>query len=109
MVFESLLMPINAVHLLLIVFTLIICFVYQCVVKNWSYFSKRNLKFIRGVPIIGGYELFFGDKPFAVAFSDICDQFPDEQLFGMYMFSKPTYIIRDPDLIKVNRNIQSKS
>lgn len=101
MVCQWILAPLNSIHLVLIVFTLVICLTYQCVLKNWWYFSKRNVKFVRGLPVIGNYELFFGDKPFATALSDMCNKFRGEQLFGIYMFSKPTYVVRDPELVKV--------
>lgn len=101
MAFQWIWASLNLVNLLLITFTLVICILYQFVLKDWWYFSNRNVKFVRGWPIIGSlHEFFFGDKSFATVVLNFYRKFNGEQLFGIYELNQPVFIIRDPELIK---------
>lgn len=101
MVFKWIWTSLNSVNLLLIAFTISICVLYQFVLKNWWYFSNRNVKFIRGWPIVGSlHEFFFGDKSFATVVLGFYRKYPDEQLIGIYEVTHPVYIIRDPEIVK---------
>lgn len=101
MMFQCFVNFFNVTNVLLIVFTVTILIVYNCVWKNWWYFSERNTKFIRGWPIVGTlHEFFFGNKSFADAVNSFYKQFPDEAFFGIYELTHPVFIIRDPDLVK---------
>lgn len=88
-------------NVLLAILTVAILIVYNCVLKNWWYFSNRNTKFIRGWPIIGTlHEFFFGNKSFADAVNSFYNKFPNQAFFGIYELTHPVFIIRDPDLVK---------
>lgn len=101
MVFQWIWNSLDQTNLLLIAFTIFFLFAYHFVLKNYWYFSKRNIKFIRGWPIIGSlHGFFFGDKSFADAVLGFYRRFPDESVIGIYEFTHPVFIIRDPDLIK---------
>lgn len=81
--------------------------VYVLVLKNWWYFSNRNVKFVRGWPIIGSlYKFIIGREAFAVTLSNFYKKFPNERFFGVYEITHPVYIIRDPELVK-QINVQS--
>lgn len=75
---------------------------YQYVWRNWSYFSDRNVKFVRGWPIFGStYSTVLGWESGATAYQAAYQAFPDEKFIGIYeMPGKPAYLIRDPDLVK---------
>lgn len=84
-----------------LLFTFTILIVYQCVWKNWWYFSDRNVKFIRGLPIVGSmYKFFFGLESIAESVAYLYGKYPNEPFIGMYELTLPVYIIRDPDLVK---------
>lgn len=91
----------NVSNVMLIIFTLITLCVYQCVLKNWWYFSNRKVKFVRGWPIVGSlYQFFFGQISFADAVDSLYRKFQHEHFFGIYELTHPIYVIRDPDLVK---------
>lgn len=83
-------------------FTIIFCIVYQCVLRTWFYFSSRNIKFVRGLPIIGSnYRTLIGLESAATAFQTCYEQYPKEKFIGLYgFFGKPSYLIIDPELVK---------
>lgn len=91
----------NLSNVILIIFTLIVLCVYQLVLKYWWYFSNRNVKFVRGWPIVGSlYKFFFGQISFAEAVDCLYRKFQHEHFFGIYELTHPIYVIRDPDLVK---------
>lgn len=83
-------------------FTLLFCFVYQFVLKTWWYFDQRNLKFVRGLPLLGcTYRSLFGLDNIATNIKAVYDTYPNERIIGVYNFGGSTsYLLRDPDLIK---------
>lgn len=87
---------------LLFMFTTLIAFVYHFVVRWWSYFNDKNVKYVRGVPFLGSaYKSVIGIEPAAVAYRRCYDQFPKEKFVGIYEFGgRPSYLVRNPDLIK---------
>lgn len=58
---------------------------------------------MRGLPIFGSmWPMLFGRASFADCFLHMYRRFPNERFFGMFeLFGKPTYVIRDPELIKL--------
>lgn len=88
--------------LLLVLLTALIAFVYQFIVRSWSYFNERNVKCVRGFPLLGSaFKSVVRVEPAAVSYRRLYDQFPKEKCIGIYEFGgNPSYLIRDPDLIK---------
>lgn len=85
-----------------LVFTLLFCFVYQCVLKTWWFFDKRNLKYVRGMPLIGStYRSTLVAESLAYDTKRLYDKFPNEHIIGVYnVFGMTNYMLRDPELIK---------
>lgn len=80
--------------------TILILF-YQLICKNWNYFKVRNVKFYRGLPLLGSlYTMFIGKESFPELVKNLYNRFSGERFFGLYEFTHPVYVIRDPDLIK---------
>lgn len=89
------------VHWILI-FTAIFAFVYQTSLKTWWYFEKRNIKFVRGIPLFGTlYRSKLSLESSATESKRVYDKFPNSCFIGIYdLVGTPSYMIRDPDLIK---------
>lgn len=87
---------------LLILSTILLAIIYQCVLRYWSYFSKQNIKFIRGIPFLGAhYRALLGWESTPDSFQKFYEQFPNEKIFGFYdIGGRPSYVVRDPQLIK---------
>lgn len=86
----------------LLLITLFLCFVYQYILKTWWYFERRNVKYERGIPILGStYRHLLGWECEADYVIRICKKFKNERFFGVYdLLGRPSYVIRDPELIK---------
>lgn len=85
-----------------VILTLLFGVVYHYVWRNWSFFSDRNVKYVRGWPILGStYRTLLGLESGAIAYQQCYEAFPNERFIGIYeTFNVPTYLIRDPDLVK---------
>lgn len=81
--------------------TIALLAIYHLVLKNRNYFSDRNVRFVRGWPILGSlYEMFLGRKSFADVMLNYYKRFDGQRFYGIYEISHPVFVIRDPDLIK---------
>lgn len=74
---------------------------YQLVIKYWSYFAKRGLPFIRGLPLLGSnYNVFLGRETIFDAMHRVYGIYTDEPVVGVYdVGGIPQYLVRDPELI----------
>lgn len=101
MVFQWICVGFNTSTVVLFISTVIVLILYNCIWKNWWYFSVRNTKFIRGWPLIGSlHDFFLGKKSFADSVVSFYRAYPNESFIGVYELTHPVFIIRDPDLIK---------
>lgn len=84
------------------ILTIVFAAVYHYVFRSWSFFSDRNVKFVRGWPLLGStYRAVLGLEPGAISYQRCYEAFPNEKFIGIYeVFGEPTYLIRDPDLVK---------
>lgn len=76
--------------------------IYQCVLKYWHYFQQQNIKFVRGMPLLGAmWKVGFGLDTYPSSILSIYNRFPNEKIFGFfYVGGTPKYLIRDPEMIK---------
>lgn len=86
----------------LLAFTIFFCLVYRLVLRTWWFFDKRNLKYVRGLPLIGStYRSTLFTESLAYDVKRLYDKFPNEHIIGTYnVFGMTGYMLRDPDLIK---------
>lgn len=85
----------------LVVITILTAAIYFLILKNWWYFSNRNVKFVRGWPILGTlYEMVIGRESFVDIILNLYNQFPNERFFGIFEITHPVFIIRDPELAR---------
>lgn len=88
--------------ILLFLFTAVFGLIYQFIFRTWFYFIDRNVKFERGMPLLGStYKSVIGVEPAAISYRRCYDHFPNEKFIGIYDFGgQPSYLIRDPNLIQ---------
>lgn len=78
-----------------------IAFVYNFILKNWWFFTVRNVPFVRGLPLVGCIDkMIFGQESFAISIQRLYKQFPNDRFFGIFELTQPVYVVRDPELIK---------
>lgn len=80
---------------------LLIGLVYLYVLRTWTYFIERNVKFIRGMPIVGSaYRAVVGLEAPAISLQRCYDRYPTERFVGIYdVGGRPQYLLRDPRLV----------
>lgn len=85
-----------------LIIILLSAFIYQYILKTWWFFNGKNIKFYRGMPLLGSlYKSIICLDNEAEWSQKIYQQFPNEQLIGIYdMLGKTSYMICDPELIK---------
>lgn len=77
--------------------------IYVFFIRNWNYFSHRNVAFDRGMPILGSqYKTFIGSDSFVGTTSEIYRKYSkDHRIVGMYeLGGGPSYMVLDTDLIR---------
>lgn len=91
----------NVVTVVLLLSSILLVLFYQLIWRHWNYFNVRNVRFYRGVPILGSlYKMLIGKEAFATVLLQLYRRFPDQRFFGLYELMHPVYVIRDPELIK---------
>lgn len=75
---------------------------YIFVIRTWTYFSVRKVKFERGLPVLGSLgSVMLGRTIFVEELLRIYKKFPNDRFVGLYEIGgKPSVMIRDPELIK---------
>lgn len=88
--------------LLLFLLSLLFAVVYQFVLRSWFYFNDCNVKFVRGLPLLGSaYKSVIGLEPAAISYRRLYERFAAQKFIGIYdLGGRPSYLLRDPDLIK---------
>lgn len=87
---------------LLLFFALASIALYKCVLQTWNFFGKQKVKCARGIPFIGAHwRSVFHLCTLNDDWIRIYKQYPNERFIGLFgLFGRPTYLIRDPELIK---------
>lgn len=86
----------------LLINTIIALSVWFFVIRNYSFFTERNVKFVRGIPVLGSlWRSIVGLEHFTHTFERLYRRFPNERIVGYYDIGDvPKYMIRDVELIK---------
>lgn len=103
----------------LALFLLVVLLVlYVFVIRTWSYFTDRNVKFERGIPALGTLaSVVLGRASIVDEIAKVYNKYPNDRYVGMFEIGgKPSVMIRDPEIIKaisikdfdsfVNHNLQ---
>lgn len=83
-------------------FIISISITYSWILKTWNFFAEKNVKFVRGWPVLGSqYEVFLGKSSMAESLTSIYKKFPKNKIIGLYEIGgKPSYLVKDLDLIR---------
>lgn len=86
----------------LLLLTAISTVVYYYVIRPWNYFKRHGIAFDRGVPPFGSYyNKWFKGESWLETQKRIYYEHPNARFVGMYeVGGAPSYLIRDPELIK---------
>ncbi|KAJ6639533.1 putative cytochrome P450 9f2 [Pseudolycoriella hygida] len=69
--------------------------------REYDYFEKRGIPFSKPRFIVGSrMDFILRNKSFLDVFKDVHNEFRYEKVSGLFDFSNPVYVIRDPYLIK---------
>ncbi|XP_023945390.2 cytochrome P450 6B5-like [Bicyclus anynana] len=91
-----------AIHLVLLIFIGVLCFLYYFLFKNLNYWKIRNVPYVKPLPLFGNYkEFLLLQKHMSVIVQKMCQQFPGEPYFGSFYGTSPALIIQDPNLLKL--------
>uniref|UniRef100_A0A1B0CNY5 Cytochrome n=1 Tax=Lutzomyia longipalpis TaxID=7200 RepID=A0A1B0CNY5_LUTLO len=80
----------------------VICyFVYRWSTATYRTFDERNVKFIPPFPFFGNYkDIIFHKKGYREWLMELYNSFPEEKFCGYFEMRNPSFLIRDPELIK---------
>ncbi|XP_012526854.1 cytochrome P450 9e2-like [Monomorium pharaonis] len=85
--------------LLLTILTASIC-LYYFVLSKLTYFKRLKVPYVQPIPFLGNMAPFvFGRMTLSELLQKVYNLFPDAKYFGFYDFSRPVFVIRDPELI----------
>lgn len=69
--------------------------------SNNDYFEKRGIRYVKPVPIFGNmFRAFMRLTPFSDLYVELYNKHPEDNVVGIFEFIKPTFMIRDTELIK---------
>ncbi|XP_053683840.1 probable cytochrome P450 9f2 [Sabethes cyaneus] len=74
---------------------------YQIIARKYRYFLSKPVPFVKPTLLLGSSgPILFRRSDSMSWMKAIYNTFPDSRVIGFYSLMKPTYLIRDPDLIK---------
>ncbi|CAB3256858.1 unnamed protein product [Arctia plantaginis] len=75
---------------------------YKYVKKRLQYWKKRNVPYVKPVPILGNFADFILFKKYVGhVLQDLCQKFPNAPFFGAFFGTEPTLVVQDPEIIKL--------
>ncbi|CAH2107110.1 unnamed protein product [Euphydryas editha] len=87
--------------LLTLLFSVFIYLLYH-ITKNYDYWKKRNVPYLKPSLLFGNYRDYILFKKFLPRLvQEICQKFADEPYVGVFYGTDPALIIKDPNLIKL--------
>ncbi|KAL0870367.1 hypothetical protein ABMA27_005377 [Loxostege sticticalis] len=74
---------------------------YFYLVKNYDYWKKRGVKFIKPLPFLGSFrDPLFLKQSYTQMMGQWYKKYPNEKVVGYYLGTTPALLIRDPELVK---------
>ncbi|XP_037042332.1 probable cytochrome P450 9f2 [Bradysia coprophila] len=86
---------------LLCAVVVIIFLLHKFLSREYGYFEAKGIPYSKPMFIFGSRKDFlFRNKSILTVIKDFYDEFPNDKISGLFDFSSPVYVIRDPQLIK---------
>lgn len=80
---------------------MIIVLLYHYIAKKYHYFLSKPIPCIKPTFLFGIYDqVFFKNVKLVFGSTILYNTFPDAKIFGYYTATQPTYMLRDPEMIK---------
>ena len=80
---------------------ILLTFVYYYFKLAFNYWEKKGIKYLKPVIIFGNLkDVILLKKTNAELYKDFYDEYPTEPYVGIYEFTNPSLLIRDPNLIR---------
>ncbi|CAH2094092.1 unnamed protein product [Euphydryas editha] len=80
----------------------VLLFLYYQITKNYDYWRKKNVPYLKPSLLFGNYkEYIFFIKFLPKVTQEICQKFTDEPYVGVFYGTDPALIVKDPNLIKL--------
>lgn len=85
----------------LLMVTALLTLVYFLLTRNYKYWAKRGVLEIPRTPLLGNFaDCFFLKKAPCEFLQDLYDRSKGLPYMGFYIFNKPYFLARDPELLK---------
>lgn len=79
----------------------IIIGIYYVITKKNNFFKDRGVMCIKPIPLFGSmWDVTFYKRNFMEIIQESYDKFSESCFFGLFEYTTPVYIIRNPELIK---------
>ncbi|KAJ3665307.1 hypothetical protein Zmor_000807 [Zophobas morio] len=89
-------------HFLVTLLVLAVVYIVHRSSQILDYWKKRGVKYVKPLPIVGNMlPTITGSKSIAELIRYFYNAFPSERYVGIFQFSRPILLIRDPELIKI--------
>lgn len=86
----------------LILSTVIFGLLYYLSTRRYSYWKNKNVPHPKPIPFFGNYpEAILIQKTSGEILQNICNKYPDEPYIGAYFGTKPVFVPKDPEFIKL--------
>ncbi|CAH0595500.1 unnamed protein product [Chrysodeixis includens] len=81
--------------------TVVITLIYFISKKKFSYWEKKNVPFVKPLPILGNYAKYMLQKQYpGQLLQELCRRFPDQPYFGAFYGTEPVLVVQSPELVK---------
>ncbi|KAJ6634902.1 Cytochrome P450 9e2, partial [Pseudolycoriella hygida] len=90
-------------NMLLLLYAIIVTLflLYELLKPKDDYFIKKGIPYMKPKFLIGSrHDLLLRNKPATETLRSWYNEFPNDKVSGLFEFSTPTYIVRDPKLLK---------
>lgn len=88
-------------HVLFVIILFLVALIYYLSVRKFNYWKKRNVPYVKPIPIFGNYREYILMKKYSgQVLQKLCQQFPNEPYFGTFYGTEPALVVQSPEILK---------